>query len=303
VSHPAIHPERPRIAVPCGCTLGEGPIWDDRSGTLFWVDIKAPAVWRWKPDGSEQAVAIPVAEQVGFIKLTANEGRVIVGLRTGIALLDLDSGETRHLVRPEPEQPGNRLNDGTVGPDGTLYFGTMDDAEVAPIGRFYHWSQRGLHAFGEPTLVPNGPAIDGPAGLLYAARSAERRVDRHRLGPDGAPGPAETFCVFDEGAGHPDGLSVDAEGHVWIAHWAGSRVTRYTPDGEAVLVVTVPTALVTKVAFGGPDLATMFITSAAIGRDPTIDLHAGHVFAIETGIRGRPAEICRMGGDLEADRP
>jgi sugar lactone lactonase YvrE len=100
---------------------------------------------------------------------------------------------------------------------------------------------------------------------------------------------------FEPGWGHPDGMTIDAEGHLWVCHFGGARVTRFTPDGTAVLVVPIPTGQVTKAAFGGPDLATLYITTAAIGRDREIDLMAGDLLAIEPGIRGLPAAICTMG--------
>jgi sugar lactone lactonase YvrE len=200
------------------------------------------------------------------------------------------------LLRPEPDRPENRLNDGCVGPDGSLCFGSMDSGESEPTGRFYRWSRSGLAGFGRPAVVTNGPAIDATRGLLYATDTVARRVSRHRLGPEGIPGPAEPFVVFGEGEGHPDGMTVDAEGHVWIAHWGGSRVTRFAPDGRPVLVVPIPTAQVTKPAFGGPDLATLYVTTAARGRDRETDPMAGHVFAFDIGIRGCPAELCRVAG-------
>ena len=91
-------------------------------------------------------------------------------------------------------------------------------------------------------------------------------------------------------------MAVDAEGHLWIAHWGDSRVTRFSPEGQPELIVPIPTAQVTKPAFGGPDLTTLYVTTAAIGRDRETDPMAGHVFAVEVGIRGLPADICRMGG-------
>ena len=107
------------------------------------------------------------------------------------------------------------------------------------------------------------------------------------------PGPARPFVRFEEGWGHPDGIAIDAEGHVWVCHWGGSRITRFAPDGEPEWVVPVPTAQVTKCAFGGPDLTTLYIATAGIGRDPHIDPMAGHLFSVETGIRGLPAYIAR----------
>jgi sugar lactone lactonase YvrE len=86
-------------------------------------------------------------------------------------------------------------------------------------------------------------------------------------------------------------MAVDAEGHLWVCHWGGSRVSRFAPDGTLERIVPIPTAQVTKCAFGGPDLTTLYVTTAAIGRDPTIDVMAGHVFAVQAGVAGLPAHI------------
>lgn len=292
MSTPSVFPGRHRIAVACGATLGEGPLWDHRNGTLVFVDIKSRRVWRWQA-GSE-AVPTDVGEPVGFALLTPDPDVLLVGLKSGLARLDLGSGKTDRILRPEPDMPGNRLNDAAVGPDGSLFFGSMDDAETERTGSFYRWSADGLSAFGESAVITNGPAIDPERRLLYCADTTTGQVFRHSLGPDCAPGERELFIQFEEGWGHPDGMAVDADGHVWIAHHGDSRVTRFSPEGRPELIVPVPTANVTKPAFGGPDLTTLFVTTAAKGRDPEIDPMAGHVFAYDAGIRGIPAEPCRV---------
>lgn len=295
MSSPEVFRERPRVAVPCGCALGEGPVWDHRTGTLFWVDIKGPALWVWRPAAHSGAVRRALDEPVGFVALTQNSERVLLGLKSRIAGLDLGSGLIETLLRFPGDRPdNNRANDGAAGPDGSLYFGTMDEDEREATGTFFHWSPAGLISFGEPAVVTNGPAIDPARRVLYATDTSNGRVYRYPLGPDGRPGPAEPFVTFAPGWGHPDGMAIDAEGHVWICHFGGSRVTRFSPEGMAVLDLPVPTAQVTKVAFGGPDLTTLYITTAAAGRDREIDPLAGDLFAVEVGIRGAEASICTM---------
>jgi sugar lactone lactonase YvrE len=295
VSSPEVFRERPHVAVPCGCVLGEGPVWDHRTGTLFWVDIKAPALWAWRPGLHAEAVRRGLDEPVGFVALTPRPDKVLLGLKSRIAQLDLGSGSLESLLGLTSDAPDNRANDGTIGPDGSLYFGTMDDGERAATGTFFHWSRAGLTSFGSQAVVTNGPAIDPTRRILYASDTSAGRVYRHPLAPDGRPGAAELFVTFQPGWGHPDGMAVDTEGHVWICHFGGSRVTRFSPQGEPVLDLPVPTAQVTKVAFGGPDLTTLYITTAAIGRDREIDPFAGDLLAVNVGIRGLPASFCTMG--------
>jgi sugar lactone lactonase YvrE len=292
MTHPDVHPHAPRVVVASGCALGEGPVWDRRTGTLLWVDIKAPAVWRLEA-GTGAAVSLPVPEPVGFVALTEDPQVVIAGFRSGLVRLDLTSGETERIIEPEPDEPGNRINDGHVGPNGQLYFGTMDDGEQQPTGRFYRWDGKRLEPFGKACVVTNGPAIGPDGRTLYAVDSPERSIYAHDL-DDGRPGPARQFVRFEDGWGHPDGVAVDAEGCLWACHWGGSRITRFRPDGSPERVVPVPTAQVSKCAFGGPDLTTLYITTAGIGRDPQIDPMAGHLFVLETGIRGLPAHIARV---------
>ena len=289
---PSVFPGRHRIAVACGAALGEGALWDRRTATLIFVDIKGHRVWRWRAES--EPVSTDLGEQVGFAVLTADPDQLLVGLQSGLARLDLRSGQTEMFNRPEPDLPGNRLNDATVGPDGSLYFGSMDDGEAASTGSFYRWNRGELSFFGKKAVITNGPAIDPERRLLYCSDTAAGQVFRHRLGPDGTPGEREPFVTFEEGWGHPDGMAVDEEGHVWICHFGDSRVTRFSPDGQPELIVPVPTAQVTKAAFGGPDLTTLFVTTAAKGRDPHLDPMAGHVYAFDVGIRGLPAEPCRV---------
>lgn len=293
----ATFPERLRVAVPCGCVLGEGPIWDERTGTLFWVDIDGESLWSWQPDRQGEATSRPVGERVGFVVLTPDPDVVLLGLKSGMGRLRLSRTDAPTLVlRPEPDRPTNRLNDGCAGPDGSLYFGSLSDGPREPTGIFHWWSQSGLRRMGEvATVTTNGPAIDPAARILYAADTSKGRIYRHRLAPDGTPGPAEDFVTFRPGDGHPDGLTVDADGHLWACHFGAGRITRFSPDGEPVLVVPVPTAQVTKVAFGGPDLATLYVTTAARGRDRSTDPLAGDLLAFEPGMRGLPALPCRMG--------
>ncbi len=113
--------------------------------------------------------------------------------------------------------------------------------------------------------------------------------------PEGGEiGPAEPLIRFEDGWGKPDGLTLDAEGHLWICHYGASRITRFRPDGSIERVLPIPTALVTKCAFGGPDLTTLYVTTCQRGRDPAIDPMAGHLFRVETPFKGLPARLYEL---------
>ena len=158
MTSPLVHPETPRVAVPSGCALGEGVLWDHRTETLLWVDIKNPAVWRWRPHRGDP-FRLPVPERVGFVALTSDPDTVVAGFKSGLTRLSLTTGEAQPIVAPEPDKPGNRINVGCVWPDGSVYFGTMDDAEHEPTGSFWRYDGRQLASFGSGMVVTNGPAV------------------------------------------------------------------------------------------------------------------------------------------------
>lgn len=285
---PLVHPETPRVAVACGCTLGESALWDDRTGTVLWVDINAPAIWRHRPADS-RTTCLPVDEPVGFVALTADPGTVIAGLKSGLARVRLDDGEVDRLAGGALDAPSQRVNDGHVGPDGAIFYGTMDEAEAGASGGLRRWSAGVSREFLGGLVVPNGPAIDPERRLLYSVDTQGGTILAHDLDESGEPGPPRPLIRFEPGWGHPDGLTVDAAGHLWSCHFGGSRITRFTPEGQIERVLPVPTAQVTKCAFGGPDMTRLYITTAARGRDPHLDPMAGHLFTVETGIRGLAA--------------
>lgn len=289
MTHPAVHPETPRLVVPAGCTLGEGPVWDHRNGHLLWVDIKGQAVWRWNPD-TDKTDRVETPEPVGFVALTPDPDIVVAGFRSGLCRLHLWGGQVQPMVSPEPGRPGNRINDGHVGPSGILYFGTMNDGGDEPTGSFWAYDGEQLNAFHGNIVTTNGPAVSADGQTLYTADSRGQMIYAHDL-DDGVPGEPRRFARFEEGWGHPDGMAMDAQGHLWACHYGGSRITRFAPDGSVERTLPVPTALVTKCAFGGPDLSTLYITTARQDRDPRIDPMAGHVFAVDAGVKGLPANI------------
>lgn len=281
-------PLQPEMAVPCGCRLGEGPLWDHRTGTLYWVDIHGQALWAL---GDELATRTELDERTGFVLLTPDSGVLIAGMKTGLRRIEAASGRVIETVCvPEPDCPWNRCNDGVASPDGQVFFGTMDDDEEQPTGAFYRHDGMDLHRFADGLGTTNGPAVSPDGKLLYTVDSSARIVSRAPM-QGGAPGGAEAFLRFGPDDATPDGIAVDEEGWLWIAHHGGGRVTRFTPEGVAERVVTLPVARPTKCAFAGPDLTTLFITTAGGGRPGPSD---GHLFRIETGIRGLPAAIARI---------
>lgn len=281
--------EAPRVAVASCCVLGEGPVWDHRNHTLLWVDIKNPAIWRYHPESGEHS-RTSVGERVGFLALTPDQNVVIAGFKSGLAKFNLGDGQIEPVVSPEPDLPSNRINDGHVGPDGHLYFGTMDDGEGKPSGAFWRWDGKELLRFRDGIVITNGPAFSPDGRTIYTVDTLNRTIHVQSLS-ERCPGEPRLFKQFDESCGTPDGICTDEEGHLWVCHWGGSRITRIAPDASEERVVPMHTAQVTKCAFGGPDLTTLYVTTAAIGRDPHIDPMAGQLYAMESGIRGLRSNI------------
>ena len=166
----------------------------------------------------------------------------------------------------------------------------MDDAEREASGSYHRWNGTRLETFGGLAAVTNGPVVTSDGRGLYTLDTANGLIRHHEIRGDGI-GEPRILIRFEEGWGNPDGLTLDAEGHLWICHYGAGRITRFTPEGEIERIVPVPTPLVTKCAFGGPDLSTLYITTCLRGRDPTLEPMAGHLYQVEAGVRGFAANL------------
>ena len=283
------------MAVECvarvACVLGEGPVWDAENNRLFWVDIKAPALFAMGL-ATRAVRRWDMPEPLGAIGLRA-KGGLVGAFRSGFAFIDLETGAVERVGNVTAHPSGNRFNDGHVDPRGRFWAGTMDDAEQAMTGHLYRLDpDRRVEWFETGFVVTNGIEWSEDGRTLYFVESAQRRIWAHDFDMDsGRPGKRRLFAELEPKAGYPDGLTVDAEDHVWSAHWDGARVTRYRPDGSVERVVPLPVPRTTSCCFGGPDLATLFVTSARIGLDDAALGAAplsGGVFAITgLGVRGR----------------
>lgn len=277
--------------------LGEGPVWDARDGVLWFVDIKQHRVHRFDP-GSGGVDTWDAPAMVGWV-LPAADGALVAGLQTGLARFDPASGVFAHLADVEPDLPGNRLNDATVAPDGTIWFGSMDDAARSPTGRVHRFDGRRVETTTiPPVTITNGPAVSPDGGTLYHVDTLGGVIHAVALAADGSTGEARAFARIDPADGHPDGVSVDSAGNVWLGVWGGGQARLYAPDGTLLRVVQLPAANVTKVALGGPDLRTAYVTTARIDLDPAAlaaQPEAGHLFAFDVEVPGRALPPARLG--------
>ncbi|WP_454884696.1 SMP-30/gluconolactonase/LRE family protein [Sphingomonas oryzagri] len=279
-----------------GATLGEGPVWDERTGKLWFVDIKEQRVHRFDP---EQGVlrSWKAPNQVGWV-LPDDAGTLVAGLKSGLHRFDPAQGLFTPLVDPEPDAPGNRLNDATVDREGGIWFGTMDDSEQDASGHVYRYAEgKALRIDLDPVVITNGPAFSPDGRTLYHVDTLGKTIWAIAAGDGAHVGAARQFARIEDGAGYPDGPAVDAEGHVWIGLFGGWGARRYAPDGRLVATVAFPVANVTKIAFGGDGLRTAFATTArkglseeALAEQPL----AGDLFTFDPGVSGLPIPPARI---------
>jgi xylono-1,5-lactonase len=292
----------PRLTSPVRClwdagaTLGEGTCWSVRAQALYWVDILNGTLYRCDAAGGERRQWRFDGETVSAVAERRAGAGLALALRRGLALFDPDSGVLDRLTEPEPERTGNRFNDGKCDAAGRFWLGSMDFDCRAPTGALYAYCADG-RARREADLgwaVTNGPTWSLDGRTIYVNDTVERAVRAFDFDPAGGRlGAPRTWLRFDTADGHPDGMATDAAGRLWIAHWGAGCVTCHDPDTAAELLrVPLPTSHITNVAFGGPGLNTLFITTARFGldaRQQAAEPLAGALFSVDTDATGLPA--------------
>lgn len=278
----------PRCLLDTRCELGEGVHWVERDRSVWFVDIVGQRLHRFDVTrGHHDSWVTP--SRPGFVVSRGNGG-VIVGLAKGLYSFSLESPTFELLTAVELDRPDNRLNDGVVGPDGALWFGSKNEPETSASGAWYRWTGRGEpERFDDGYVVTNGPAFSLDGRTLYHSDSVNRRVLRRSVGPDGRVGDNDVFAEIGPSAGYPDGLAVDAEDCLWVALYAGGALRRYAPDGALRDVVAIPAAHVTRPCFGGVDRRTLFVTTARAGLTPEECGErplSGGLFALDVAVPG-----------------
>jgi sugar lactone lactonase YvrE len=286
----------PRAVWELRAQLGEGPIWVERDSAVWFVDIKQLKIHRFDPaSGARRSWDSP--EPCGFL-FPAEGGGFVAGLQSGLYHFDQASGGFDLIARVEADKPTNRLNDGVVDPSGRLWFGTMDDREKDKTGAFYCFANGRVTPAGVGGItITNGPAVSPDGKLLYLVDTRRGTIRVADIDENGSLGEPRPFVRIDAKDGHPDGPTVDGEGCVWIALYAGWEAWRYSPSGALLERVRFPAANITKLAFGGPDLRTAFATTARqllsaeqIAEQPLI----GSLFEFRVGTPGLPCPLVRL---------
>lgn len=268
--------------------LGEGPLWEPERGRLFWVDILAPAL-RWLDIDSGACGSRAFDERIGWIIPRAGRTDFVVGLKSGFHLFDFDADTLIHIGDPEPDRPHNRLNDAKVDHAGRIWAGSKDDRDADASGALYRldpdlrWSRHD-----DGYAVTNGPTFSPDGRILLHTDSGARTIYAFDLTKNGSLSAKRVFVRFEDDWGYPDGMTTDAEGCLWVAHWGGGRISRFDPEGIVMRSIAMPAVNITSLAFAGPDLDRLFVTSSADGR--VDEPEAGALFEVETDVRGLPAK-------------
>lgn len=286
----------PYIAVKQSCILGESPIWSVAEQALYWVDIRNPMIYRLDP-ASGDVKNWRIQTEIGSIGF-AGEGRLIAGTRMGIAFIGLEDNSFEELADPEGDGRMNtvRMNDGKVDRQGRFWCGSMDDPAYGEVASLYRFDQdRSVHKMEGPVAISNALCWSPDNTTMYFADSLKRTMWAYDF--DAASGGIENRRVFlevAEGEGVPDGATVDSEGFVWVAHMRGGKVGRYDPAGKLEREIVFPVSLTSCPAFGGPDLTTLYVTTASSKFEPADferEPDAGSLFAVDTNIRGLPEPV------------
>jgi sugar lactone lactonase YvrE len=277
-----------RCAVEGRAILGEGPCWDAAAGRLYWFDIKGRRLHWHQPAGPSGHYDLPVRASVAVPR---SRGGLLIVAEDGLSAFDPATG-TMSLIEPvEPLLPGFRSNDGKIDIAGRLWWSVMDDDHGRRPGFLYRRDpdrasvrmEAGIHIANTVCCSPDGRTF-------YLADSARQTIYAYALDPrTGALGERRVFAHTRGEPGSPDGSAVDADGYLWNAQWGGARIVRYAPDGTIDRIVEVPVEQPSSCAFGGEDLATLYITTAreglsdqALARQPW----AGGLLAFEAGVTG-----------------
>lgn len=271
--------------------LGESPIWHEREQTLYWVDVRRPAIRRLDhASGHVDSWSMP--DLVGSIAF-AEEGCLLVALPDRIALFESATGKLETVASPHARIPDHRFNDGRCDRQGRFWVGTMHNITRAPEGVLYRFDrERGELITAKTGIhIPNSLAWSPDGRTMYFADSLRYAIFAYDFDTASGRMSNERTFVETRAPGFPDGSTVDRDGYLWNAEFNAWRVVRYTPDGHIDRLIELPVERPTSCTFGGPDLDVLYVTTASqwmTERELAAQPMAGALLAIDTGVRGLP---------------
>jgi len=272
--------------------LGETPLWCERTQKLWWLDIERPRLQSLDPaTGAYQAFPFKCTF-AGSLALCAS-GDFLIALDNDLYRFDPESGKLDFFVAVEPATPKTRLNDGRVDRQGRFWVGTVDNQFKEPLGSLYRVDPSGkVTRMFEGIICSNTLAFSLDGRTLYFSDTRQYLTWAFDLDTKtGDLSNQRVFADYTADKSRPDGACVDSKGYLWNAIFAGHRIVRYAPDGRVDRVIEMPVTNPTCVCFGGPDFATLYVTSATkmIEADMLAkETHAGAVLALDVGVRGLP---------------
>ena len=273
--------------------LGEVPRWHPLERALYWIDAFKPAVHRLDPASGKLESFTP-PEKLGSFAPRAGGGLLIAG-RGGLAHYDPASGTLDRIVDPEGGGAVNILNDGRCDRRGRFWVGSMSKTMERASGSLYRLERGHLTAVDDGIWVANGVCWSPDERRMYLADSHVKTIFVYEFDlAAGTIGPRRVFATMGDRPGVPDGSSVDAEGFIWNAVFDGSCLLRYAPDGRVNRIVQLPVSRPTACAFGGADLATLYLTTARFRLAPerlAAEPLAGGLLALDVGVKGLPEPL------------
>lgn len=275
--------------------LGESPVWDAAEQALYWIDFYGPTIRRLSASGVIDSWILPGVTQIGSI--VRARGGLLAATDRGLFLFRLPSGDLHFVGDPNQGRADIGYNDAKTDRQGRYWVGTFDASETAPRGILYCLPPGGpAHVADSGYIVCNGPAFSPDGATLYFSDSLGRQVIAYGVG---AASPTlsnrRRFFTLPEDEGIPDGLTVDEDGHVWLAHYGAGLISRLDPQGTRIARYAVPAANVTSLCFGGPDLRTVFVTTGIDPQaGPESDAFAGRLLGFVPGCRGLEDVVCTL---------
>jgi sugar lactone lactonase YvrE len=286
---PAMSPD---VLLACANVLGESPLWCTRRQRLFWVDIRAPALFACDADGANVTTTM-MPEAIGSFAFRRDD-TLVAAMKSG--LYDFDPASGRHVLiaAPDAALPDHRFNEGKCDAHGRFWAGTMNDVLREPTGSLFRLDRdRSCGRILTGIAVPNSLAWSPDGTVMYFADTETQTILAYQFDADaGVPRNPRLFADLRSGRGRPDGSTIDAQGCLWNAEVVTGRIARYAPDGRLLGAWKLPVSRVTSLTFGGADLRTIYATTSSYKLTPAQlaqEPHAGALFAMRAPVEGLPA--------------